>query len=63
LIEALAVISYGVTDNHVTAKNLTKVVEGISDQVSLAIMDMKRSLSSLACMVMDHHLALDFILA
>jgi hypothetical protein len=49
--------------NHVTAKNLTKVVEDTSDQVGLAIKDMQRSLSSLACMVMDHHLALDFLLA
>jgi hypothetical protein len=44
-------------------KNLTKVVEGISDQVGLAIKDIQRSLLSLACMVMDHHLALDFLLA
>jgi hypothetical protein len=46
--------------NHVTAKNLTKVVEDTSDQVGLAIKDTQSSLSSLACMVMDHHLALDF---
>jgi hypothetical protein len=63
LIAALAEISYGVIANHVTAKNLTKVVGGTSDQVHLAIKDMQRSLSSLACMVMDHHLALDFLLA
>jgi hypothetical protein len=49
--------------NHVTAKNLTKVVEDTSDKVGLAIKDMQRSLSSLACMVMDHCLALDFLLA
>jgi hypothetical protein len=49
--------------NHVTAKNLTKVAEDTSDQVGFAIKDMQRSLSSLACMVMDHHLALDFLLA
>jgi hypothetical protein len=48
---------------HVTAKNLTKVVEDTSDQVGLAIKDMQRSLSSLVSMVMDHHLALDFLLA
>jgi hypothetical protein len=48
--------------NHVTAKNLTKVVEDTSDQVGLDIKDMQRSLSSLACMVMDHRLALDFLL-
>jgi hypothetical protein len=61
LIAALAGISYGVIANHVTAKkNLTKVVEDTSDQVGLAIKDMQRFLSSLACMVMDHHLALDF---
>jgi hypothetical protein len=52
-----------VTVNHVTAKNLTKVVKDTSDQVGLAIKDMQRSLSSLACMVMDHCLALDFLLA
>jgi hypothetical protein len=63
LVAALAGISYGVITNHVTAKNLTKVVENISDQVGFAIKDMQRSLSSLACMVMDHHLALDFLLA
>jgi hypothetical protein len=63
LVAALAGISYGVVANHVTAKNLTKVVEDTSDQVGLAIKDMQRSLSSLACMVMDHHLALDFLLA
>jgi hypothetical protein len=49
--------------NHVTVKNLIKVVEGTSDQVGLAIKDMQRSLSSLACVVMDHCLALDFLLA
>jgi hypothetical protein len=49
--------------NHVTAKNLTKVVEDTSDQVGLAIKDIQRSLSSLAYMVMDHCLALDFLLA
>jgi hypothetical protein len=49
--------------NHVTAKNLTKVVEDISDQVGLANKDMQRTLSSLACMVMHHCLALDFLLA
>jgi hypothetical protein len=63
LIVALAGISYGVITNHVTAKNLTKIVEGTLDQIGLAIKDMQRSLSSLACMVMDHSLALDFILA
>jgi hypothetical protein len=52
-----------VVANHVTAKNLTKVEEGTSDQVGLAIKNMQRSLSSLACMVIDHHLALDFLLA
>jgi hypothetical protein len=62
LIAALAEISYGVIANHVTAKNLTKVVEDTSDQVGLAIVDMQRSLSSLACIVMDHCLALDFLL-
>jgi hypothetical protein len=49
--------------NHVTAKNLTKVIEDTSDQVGLAIKDIQRSLSSLACMVMDHCLTLDFLLA
>jgi hypothetical protein len=63
LVAALAGISYGVIANYVTAKNLTKVVEDTSDQVGLAIKDMQRSLSSLACMVMDHSLALDFLLA
>jgi cysteine sulfinate desulfinase/cysteine desulfurase-like protein len=67
LIAALAGIIYGVIANHVTAKkkkkNLTKVVEDTSDQVGLAIKDMQRSLSSLVCMVMDHCLALDFLLA
>jgi ribonuclease HI len=47
LVAALAGISYGVIANHVTAKNLTKVVEDTSDQVGLAIKDMQRSLSSL----------------
>jgi hypothetical protein len=47
--------------NHVTAKNLTKVIEDTSDQVGLAIKDIQRSLSSLACM--DHCLTLDFLLA
>jgi hypothetical protein len=63
LIVALAGISNGVIANHVTAKNLTKVVEDTSDQVGLAITDMQKSLSSLSCMVMDHCLALDFLLA
>jgi hypothetical protein len=48
--------------NYVTAKKLIKVVEGTSDQVGLAIKDIQRSLSSLVCMVMDHCLALDFLL-
>jgi hypothetical protein len=48
---------------HVTAKNLTKVVEGTSDQLGLTIKDIPRSLLSLACMVMDHYLALNFLLA
>jgi ribonuclease HI len=37
LVAALAGISYGIIANHVTAKNLTKVIEDISDQVGLAI--------------------------
>jgi hypothetical protein len=49
--------------NHVIAKNLTKVVEDISDQVDLAIKDIQRSLLFLACMVMDNLLVLDFLLA
>jgi hypothetical protein len=63
LIAALAGISYGVIANHATAKNLTKVVEGTSDQVGLIIKDIQRSLSSLASMVMYHYLAffLDFL--
>jgi hypothetical protein len=44
-------------------KILTNVVEDTSDQVDLAIKDMQRSLLSLACMVMDHRLTLDFLLA
>jgi hypothetical protein len=63
LIAALAAISYMVIANHVTAKNLTKVVEDTSDQVGLAIKDMQRSLLSLAFMVMDHCLILHFLLA
>jgi hypothetical protein len=63
LITALAGISYGVIANHVTAKNPTKVVEGTSDQVALAIKDIQRSLLSLPYLVMDHNLALDFLLA
>jgi hypothetical protein len=63
LVAALAGISYVVIANHVTAKNLTTVVEDNSDQVGLAIKDMQRSLSSLVCMVVDHRLALDFLLA
>jgi hypothetical protein len=62
LITALAEISYGVIANHVTAKNLTKVVEDTSDQGDLAIKDIQRSLSFLPCVVMDHRLALDFLL-
>jgi hypothetical protein len=53
MIAALAKISYAMVANHVTAKNLTKVVEGTSDQVGLDIKNIQRSLSSLACMVMD----------
>jgi hypothetical protein len=63
LVAALAGISYEVIANHVTAKNLTKVVEDTSDQVGLAIKDRQRSLLSLACTVMGHHLALEFLLA
>jgi hypothetical protein len=39
LVTALTGISYGVIANHVTAKNLTKLVEDTSDQVGLAIKD------------------------
>jgi hypothetical protein len=60
LIAALAGISNGAIANHVTTKKLTKVVEDTSAQVGLAVKDMQRSLSSLACMVMDHHLDLSF---
>jgi hypothetical protein len=49
LVAALAGFSCGVIANHVTAKNLTKVVEDTSDQVGLVIKDIQRSLSSLAC--------------
>jgi hypothetical protein len=63
LVASLAGISSGVIANHVTAKNLTKVVDSTSDQVGLAIRDIQRSLLSLACMVMDHCLAPDFLLA
>jgi hypothetical protein len=55
LIAALAGIRYGVITNHVTAKNLTKVVEGTSDQVGLAINVMQRSLSALACQPLPGH--------
>jgi hypothetical protein len=60
LVATLAGISHGMIANHVTAKNVTKIEEDTSDQVGLAIKDIQRSLSSLACMVMDHRLALDF---
>jgi hypothetical protein len=63
LVTALAEISCGVIANHITAKNLTKVEEDTSDQVGLAIKDMQRSLSSLDYLVMDHCLALHFLLA
>jgi hypothetical protein len=49
--------------NHVTAKNLTEVVEDTSDQAGLAIKVMQWSLFSLAYVVTDHRLALDFLLA
>jgi hypothetical protein len=49
--------------DHVTEKILTKVVERASYYIGLAIKDIQRSLSSLACMVTDHCLALDFLLA
>jgi hypothetical protein len=62
-VTALAGISYGMIANRVTAKHLTKEVEDTSDQVGLAIKDMQRSLLSLACMVMDHCMALGFLLA
>jgi hypothetical protein len=63
LISALVGKTYGVIANHVTAKNITKLAEGTSDQVALAIKDLQRSLLSLAYMVMDYCLALDFLLA
>jgi hypothetical protein len=47
LTTVLAGINYRVIANHVTAKNLTKVIEGTSDQIGLAIKDIQRSLSSL----------------
>jgi hypothetical protein len=39
-VAALAGISYGVIANHVTTKNLSKVIEDTSDHVGLAIKDM-----------------------
>jgi hypothetical protein len=63
VIVVLDGISYVVIANHITAKNLTKHIEATSDQVGLAIKDTQRSLLSLAFMVMDHHVALDFLLA
>jgi hypothetical protein len=63
LIAALAGINYGVIGNHVTAKYLTKIVEATSEEVGLAIKDMQRFLSSFACIVMNHCLALGFLLA
>jgi hypothetical protein len=63
MIAALRGISYGVIANHVIAKYLTKVVEGTSDQVGLAIKDIQRSLTSFASVVMNHCLALSFLLA
>jgi DNA-binding FrmR family transcriptional regulator len=63
LTAALSGISYVMIASHVTAKNLTKVEEGTSDQVGFAIKDAQRSLSSFAHMVMDHHLDLNFLLA
>jgi hypothetical protein len=57
-----SLVSYGAVVNHVTAKTLNKVVEGTSDQISLAIKDMQNSMSSLVCMVMDYCLSLDFLL-
>jgi hypothetical protein len=62
-IASLAGISYGVIANHVTVKTPTKVVEDTSDQVGLAIKNIQRSLLSLACVVMDHCLALGFLFA
>jgi hypothetical protein len=63
LIAAPAGIRHGVIANYATAENLTKVLEGTSDQIDLAIKDIHQFLSSLACMGMDHRLALDFLLA
>jgi hypothetical protein len=63
LVAALARISYGMIANHITVKHLNKVADDNSDQVGLAIKDMQRSLLSLACMVLDHSLTLDFLLA
>jgi hypothetical protein len=63
LISALVGINYGVISNYETIKNLTKMVEETSDKFGLNFKDMKRSLSSVAEMAMDHHLALDFLLA
>jgi hypothetical protein len=63
LIAVVAGISYGMIAYQITAKYLTKVVKGTSDQVELALKDMQRYLFSLASIVTDHQLALDFLLA
>jgi hypothetical protein len=62
-VAAFAGISYRVIANHVTPKNPNQSGRGHLSQVGIAIKYIQRSLLSLACMVMDHHLALDFLLA
>jgi hypothetical protein len=57
------VITYGVVSNYEIIKDLTKMIEETSDKFGLNFKDMQMSLSSLAKMVMDHLLALDFLLA
>lgn len=63
LVAALAVITYGIVSNQITIKNLTEIVEEIAEDAGLNFKDLQRFLNSLAEMVLDHWLTLDFLLA
>jgi hypothetical protein len=63
LVAAFAGISYGVVNNYLTSKNLTKTVELVTENTGLNFKDFQKSLRALAKMVLDYHLALDLLLA
>jgi hypothetical protein len=63
LVAILEGLIYGVVANTLTAANLTHMVTHVATKTRLNFKDIQESLNSLAKLVSDHLLALDFLLA